>query len=290
MKAQLAARTQRLATSRGLKLRAAIKTRFGEINGGDLGAALAVSLFTTVVPLILIGFSYASGFSTSLSFGDVLSRQLSLDNTNTALVRAAFGSGASLRSSWTVLGLAGLLVWGIPLAALVARIFAGAWRRERFPFWHEVLRGLGWFACFLASMAATAAIAPRSVNTPIDGVRLALSFVPSFVLWTATPAILVRDGDIGWRYYARTGLAGVVIEGFVLRLCARLALPALLSGWVSFGPMGVAMTISTWCSIVAACWITTACVGAVLWERIAPTELVINAQTEPITPDPPPGH
>jgi hypothetical protein len=32
-------------------------------------------------------------------------------------------------------------------------------------------------------------------------------------------------------------------------------------------------------------WVLTACVGAVLWERTAPSETVIEAQTD-VTPDP----
>jgi hypothetical protein len=36
----------------------------------------------------------------------------------------------------------------------------------------------------------------------------------------------------------------------------------------------------TWCTVVAALWVITACLGAVLWERSAPAELVVASQRE----------
>jgi hypothetical protein len=36
----------------------------------------------------------------------------------------------------------------------------------------------------------------------------------------------------------------------------------------------------TWCGVIGIGWVLTACVGAVLWERTAPSETVIEAQTD----------
>ena len=98
-----------------------------------MGGLPALELFTVVIPLLLLGFSYASEFSTEVSFGDALIRQLNLDGEGEELVRSAFGDGASLQGTWIVVGLAGFLVWGIPMASQVARVFAAAWQRDRFP-------------------------------------------------------------------------------------------------------------------------------------------------------------
>ena len=40
------------------------------------------------------------------------------------------------------------------------------------------------------------------------------------------------------------------------------------------------MAIITWCGAIAIGWVATACVGAVLWERSAPADTVITAQTD----------
>jgi len=76
------------------------------------------------------------------------------------------------------------------------------------------------------------------------------------------------------------GLAGAVIEGVILPAAARIAFPLLLSGWTGFGPIGVAMTLMTWCGVVGVAWVVAACAGAVFWERHAETAMVIMAQTE----------
>jgi hypothetical protein len=39
-------------------------------------------------------------------------------------VRAAFGHSSTLKSSWTFLGVAGFLIWGIPMGIMIAGIFA----------------------------------------------------------------------------------------------------------------------------------------------------------------------
>jgi hypothetical protein len=78
------------------------------------------------------------------------------------------------------------------------------------------------------------------------------------------------------------GLAGVVIDGIVLPLGSRWLFPPVLSGWEELGPIGVAMALLTWCGAVGTGWVVTACVGAVLWERTAPSRTVIESQTEDV--------
>ena len=276
-------RLEHLEASRRLGVPVSATRRFFEIEGLDLGGLLALELFTTVIPLILIGFGWFSHFSNSLSFGDLLIRQLELKGAGARQVRDLFGTTASLKSTWTVLGLASFLVWGIPMASQVAKVFARAWRRDRFPFMQEVWRGATWFALFLGAQLATVAISVGRVNSVTDVALNVAGLIPSFILWSATPAILVRDGASGWRHLAWCGLAGVVLDAILIRVITRLLLPALLSGWEGFGPIGAAMTLMTWCTVVAALWVVTACLGAVLWERNAPAQLVVTSQYEQIS-------
>jgi hypothetical protein len=80
------------------------------------------------------------------------------------------------------------------------------------------------------------------------------------------------------KYLALAGLAGVVIDGIIVPVIGRIIFPGVIDAWASFGPIGVAMAIMTWCGILGTAWVITACVGAVLWERTAPTDTVIGAQ------------
>lgn len=52
---------RRLVQTRRLRPVTAIVARFTEIEGGTLGAMVSVQLFTTVIPLMIMGFSYMRG-------------------------------------------------------------------------------------------------------------------------------------------------------------------------------------------------------------------------------------
>lgn len=281
----LEARAERLAAGRRTAPLVAVVKRFQEIDGLDLGVLVAVELFTVVIPLTVLGFGFASDFSEDLSFGDVLIRRLRLDGETGDLVRSAFSDNANLQSSWTLVGLAGWLLWGLGTSSVMARAYAKAWRRERFPMLTELWRGLVWFLSYLAVLAVSESTLVRAASRgglehPVLGFVLGL--VPIFAFWALSPVLLVRDGGAGRRALLLSGLAGLVIEGVVLRVAAVVALPPLLSGWVDFGPIGVAMALMTWCGVQAVAWVVTACVSAVVWERTAPTEVALAVQTAPV--------
>jgi hypothetical protein len=104
--------------------------------------------------------------------------------------------------------------------------------------------------------------------------------LPVWIFWSLTPALLVRDGGRGRKYLVLAGLAGAVIDGIVLPLGSRWLFPPVLNGWEELGPIGVAMALLTWCGAVGTGWVITACVGAVLWERYAPSKTVVESQTD----------
>src|ERR1700722_18670774 len=146
---RLEERYRRLADARQMRPVAAIVARFNEIDGGTLGALVSVQLFTTVIPLIIIGFGYLTGFADNASPGTVFSRELGLVSPLTEHVRATFGHSSGLRSSWTFIGVAGFLVWGIPMSITIAGIFAKAWRRQQFGLMGKLWRGVGGLRFYL---------------------------------------------------------------------------------------------------------------------------------------------
>ncbi len=74
LRARAAARYRRLAAAREKTLLGAIVARYKEIDGGTLGGLISITLFTTVIPLIIIGFSYFSGFAQNASPGTIIIR------------------------------------------------------------------------------------------------------------------------------------------------------------------------------------------------------------------------
>ncbi len=277
---RLEARRQRLRESRALGPVAAVVSRFKEIGGADQGVLVSVQLFTVVIPLMILGFSYFSGFAENASPGVVWIRELGLDGPAGDTVRDAFGSSAALRSTWTFLGLTAFLAWGIPMSMTVSAMFAKAWRREQFGARQRLLRGAAWFVLYLGMLVARERIAYGADHTGLTLAALfVVALVPVWVFWSLTPMVLVRDGGRGFRYLALAGLAGVVIDGILIPLGGRLLYPPVIEAWTDFGPIGIAMALITWCLVLGTGWVITACVGAVLWERFAPTETVVEAQT-----------
>jgi hypothetical protein len=282
---RLEERYRRLAAARKKRLLAAVAARFTEIDGATLGTLVSVQLFTTVIPLVIIGFDYFSGFAANASPGTLFIREVGLVYPMTERVRAAFGDSSAFRSSWTFIGVAGFLVWGIPMSINIAGIFARAWRREQFGLGQRLLRGAAWFALYLIMIVLRERIAFGGDHTGwIRALLFMAALVPIWIFWSLTPVLLVRDGGRGRRYLALAGLAGAIIDGTILPLAARILFPPLLRGWNGLGPIGVAMALMTWCGVIGIGWVVTACVGAVMWERTAPSETVIDSQAD-VTPD-----
>ena len=281
---RLKERHRRLEEARKKRPGAAILSRFNEIDGSTQSALISIQLFTTVIPLIIIGFGYFSSFAAGESPGALIIKELGLHHPLSDRVREAFGDSSSLRSSWTFFGVASFLVWGIPMSIMIAGVFAKAWRREQFGLGTRLLRGAIWFVLYLMMIALREQIALAGDQTGAIRVLLfAAALIPVWIFWSLTPFLLVRDGGRGPKYLALAGLAGVVIDGVIIPLAARVVFPPLLHGWDGFGPIGVSMALMMWCGVMGTGWVITACVGAVVWERITPTDTVIESQTADVT-------
>ena len=271
---------ERLKQSRRLAPLIAVAERFVEIDGPTQAGLLSIQLFTTVIPMMIIGFAYFSGFAEKASLGDLFIHNLGLHHPLDDRVREAFGASSGIRSVWTFFGVAAFLVWGIPMSIRVAGMFGRAWRRQPFGLTEKLVRGATWFILYLVTMTAREWIgAAFQQGAAVRAALLAVQLAPVWIFWSLTPALLVRDGDRGWRDLMRAGLSGVVIDGILLATVVRVGFPILLQGWTGFGPIGVAMTLMTWCGLLAIGWAAIACAGAILWERNAPTEIVKKYQT-----------
>ena len=156
---------------------------------------------------------------------------------------------------------------GIPMSMTIAGIWAKAWRRAPFGWRQGLGRGALWFLLYLVMVAVREFVAFGGDHSgPVRVLLFAVGLVPAWIFWAMTPLLVVRDGGRGARYLARAGLAGVVIDGIVIALVARLVFPIILRSWEEFGPMGVAMTLLIWAEVIGTGWVLTACISAVLWE------------------------
>ena len=277
---QLRDRADRLEAKKGTGYLVAVTKRFFDIDGVNQSALLAIELFTVVIPLMVIGFSYAAQLTTHGSFGNLFIRETGIEAPYDRTVRRTFGTSTSVTSALSLVGLLGFLAWGIPMAITVARMFAFAWRREQFGFGTRLWRGTVWFVLYLTAMSSSQAILfAHGWGGPWLLILFLLSSIPTFLFWMFSPVLLVQGGITGWKYLVFSGFAGMVIEGIVLRIAGRIAIPLLIEGWSGFGPIGVAMTLMTWCGVIGTGWVISACAGAVAWERSAPDAIVAFTET-----------
>lgn len=196
-------------------------------------------------------------------------------------MRATFGTSDTLRSSWTVIGMAAWLLWGIMMAITVAAMFAKAWRRAPFTMIQRVWRGTAWFLVYLATLLVREQILIAIAHQhPWEVGLYLLALVPDWMFWTLTPVLLVRDRPRGKRVLVLAGFAGMLIDGVIVSFATSIVLPPLLIRWTSFGPIGVALAAMSWCLVVGYGWVATACFSAVLSERAAAIPTVTAAQSD----------
>ena len=87
-------------------------------------------------------------------------------------------------------------------------------------------------------------------------------------------------------YLLLAGLAGVVIDGIILPLGARIVFPPLLSSWDELGPMGVAMALLTWCGAIGTGWVVTAWLAPFSGNAPPRPTRSSEAQTDEVAPEP----
>jgi hypothetical protein len=241
----------------------ATSRRFFAIEGLDLGGLIALELFTTVMPLLLIGYAWLKNFDPAASVGDLFAAQLGATGNTVATIRREFGTAAGLEDVWSPLALTGFLVWGIPMSLTVSRMFALAWRRPQYSIAQRLWRGSVWFAFYLMSASITERILLVS-NPMLPRPALYLvAVVAATLFWGVTPVLLVPGVRLTLRQFLASGLVGALIIVVVLRIAVRVVFPMLLAGWEGFGPIGVALTMMTWSGVVGVVWVVVACAGAV---------------------------
>lgn len=277
--ARLQAKYDKLAQSKRIGPLKAVADRFAEIKGVDLGLLISLELFTTMIPLMILGYAYAKGASASASPGAIIVANFGIEDPLTDVVEEAFASSSEVRSVFSIGAVIGFLLWGIPMSITIASMYARAWRREQFGYGQRLARGAVWFVAYLLMLGLREEISFAGNPHGLQAyAQYAVALVIVWAFWSVTPLLLVRDGGRGPRFLVMAGLAGLVIEGIIIPVASRMIFPSFLQSLSAFGPIGVALALLTWCSVLGVGWVVTACTSAVWWERAAPAQTVIEAQ------------
>ena len=193
------------------------------------------------------------------------------------IMHNAFPSATDLKSYYTFFGLLSFLIWGIPLAIQVGRIFAITYDSRRFTLGKEITRGVIWFVLFLGVLTVSRVI-PTDGPLLQQGLSYLIRFGSVFVFWVFTPALLVRDGAVGIKFLLVVGAVSAFIDGIILPIIYKFTIPFLLQGWDRFGSIGVSMTIATWCVITTTAWVIIACFGGELAHKESMRETITQVE------------
>lgn len=246
---------------------AAVATRFFAVSGLDLGSFIALELFTTVLPILLIGYGRINEFSHDVGIGQLFVDMVGAEGRDAARILREFGKASGIEQVWSVFGLASFLVWGIPMSLTVCRMYAAAWQRPQYSTLQRLWRGAAWFVVYLGVAGVNEEILRLSSSLFTAPLLFLAACCCSMLFWGVTPVLLVPKVRPSARLFLTAGLVGAVVNVLILRLVVRVVFPMLLNGWDGFGPVGVAFTIMTWCGALGVVWVAVACAGAVVYER-----------------------
>jgi len=255
--------------------------RFFAVDGLDLGSLIAIELFTTVLPILLLAYAWLRRFSEFATIGQLFVRELQLSREQAGIVFLEFGTAKELEHLWTWFGITSFLVWGIPMSLTVGRAFALAWRRPTHAVLHRIWRGTLWFVLYLVTVLVNHRISLVHDNGFTRVVLLVPELAVSTIFWGASPVLLVQGLRWRWRTVIAVGLPGAIVNALMRTVVAGVVVPLLLSGWDGFGPIGVAFTLMTWCGVNGVTWVAIACLGAVIAE---PERIAIDGDADADVP------
>ena len=271
-------RTQRIMTNRELSFVRAVVKRFFEIGGTRQAMLVAFNMFIGFFPLVIFGLAAYARHHPGLSVGQRIVRIVGLDGEAATIVGSAFPSNDRVLLGASLISVLSCALSGLDVAGGVSEAFSRAWNVPSRKGWTSPIRGIGWFGLVMAQfsliLVVTRSSGRSAARQHIVGIPLLLLAVYCF--WLMTPRLLLnkplhrRDLRAG----ALVGVAGTAFLG----LFTQFVLPGWFNSYAEgFG--GVALAVTSFLYVVGIVWILIVVIGAVIWERNAPLDDVVEFAT-----------
>lgn len=246
-----------------------IQDRFGEIQGDALANGIALQIFLSLIPLLLVAIAtigFVAGDDPTFT-GDVVDALgLPPDGDGAEALTEAIEAARESRQAATAIGVIGLLWRGLAVVIAFQRAIDRAWQTTTEGL-KDKLRAFLWLlgagAIFASSFALgtvinflPAALAPVSV-------LVALAVNLGLFLWT-----FVELGrlPVGWRAL----LPGAVVcaVGFeLLKLIGTVYVPRLIaSSSALYGSLGIVIALLAWLAFFGRLLVYGAVVNVLRWE------------------------
>ena len=263
-----------------------VHERYGELHGGEMASAITLSVFLSLLPLLLVGIAVL-GFFSAASSKDLAKEvvdqlQLARSSETAKLITEAMHTAETSRKAASVLGLAGLLWTGLGVVNALQYAWNTAWQVPGRGVRDKAV-GLAWLTGAAVVFTGSFALSAGSQLLPWylepAGILTGLATGIGLWLWTAHT---LPNRQVGWRALLPGALVGAV--GFeVLKVVASFVVPQMVaSSSELYGPVGVVFAVLGWLLLFGRLVVYAAVVEVVLWERRHGTvTLAIEAPARP---------
>lgn len=279
--AQRQSRRDRLIASRTISIPTTVVRRFFRIDGIRLAMLMAFNLFISIIPLMIISFAFVSRLRTRISLGQVFIEQFHLRGETARIVLGAFPKTSNVMKVASAIAVASFAISGFDVASVFQRTFADAWNAKRLRGWRGPTRGAVWFVLVFLTFAFGQLLqrGPAKYGIAAYFISIPIVAVMNYWFWQVTPRLLL-DKKLDSRDLRPGAIFGMVASTalWVLSLF-------ILPGWFSwygrgFGGVGIALAMLSWTYVVSIVWVVIVVVSAVMWERTATIDEVVELSDE----------
>lgn len=269
-----------------------VQQRVGEVQGSRLAAAISLSAFLSLFPLLLVAMAvlgFVSAGDPDLPSNTLDFLGLDASDDAASVVLDTIDTAEESRAAASVVGLLGLAWTGLGLVGAIQYALNAVWQVVGRGFKGKLV-AVGWLAgaalLFLASVVVTSLI--NALPGYLAPINLAVGLGLSFALFLWTMKVLAHR-DIGWKALV-PGAAFGAIGLEVLKVVASVYVPRLVaSSSATYGSIGVVFAILAWLMLFGRLIVYASVVNVVRWEEEHGTA-VIDVRVPNLSPVEPDAH
>jgi membrane protein len=233
--------------------------RFIGVQGIDRSMAIAAQSYTALFPLLIV---YASVLPSDRDFADVLIQRFELTGAAAESVERAFAPSGDVRSSVTVVGAGLLLVSALSFTRGLQRLYESSFGLPTLG-----MRNTKWGLLWLVIVCVIVGVRPMILGGLDGTVELVVSLLVGWVLWIATPYLLLGRRLRPSRVAPIAVLSTIGMTGVGIWSAIWMPHTVAVSSR-EFGVIGVGFALLTWLVAVAGVLVVAATGGAVIADRL----------------------
>mgnify|MGYP003115548676 CR=1 FL=1 len=246
-----------------------IQDRFGEVQGDPLANGIALQIFLSLIPLLLVAIAvvgFIAGGDATFT-GDVIEvLGLPAEGDAAEALRTTIENAEESRRAASIIGVLGLLWRGLAVVAAIQRAIDNVWQTRSEGFKDKaraVLWLLGAAVIFVASFAVTTVLNFLPGFLAPASILIGLAVNLGLFLWTYSE---LGRLPVGWRALLPGALICAV--GFeVLKVVGAIYVPKLVANSSAlYGSLGVVIALLAWLAFFGRLLVYGAVVNVLRWE------------------------